>query len=332
MFRHPLVRSAVYWSAAMEERWVVHLALAEATDRDVDPDRRAWHLAAAATGPDEGVALELERSAGRAQARGGVAATAAFLQRAVALGKDPSRRADRALAAAEASLQVGAFDTALRLVTTAEVGALDEFRRGRADLVRAHVAFISFVGSDAPALLLKAARRLEPFDLELARETYLTAWGAADIAAHLAGEDVRLETCHAVPERDDSGPERLCAGQFKRRRRALSEQRCAVAYEYGVDRELELVEQAVLRECRSERPVAVDEQILSALLLHPFDLGRRVAADGRGVIPVRVREGRGEHVLADRVDRVGVATGLVWPEAREDLMGSAAHEHRVAGP
>jgi hypothetical protein len=171
-FRHPLVRSAAYRSASLRQRQDVHRALAQVTDPTLDPDRRAWHWAQAAPGPDEEVAAELERSAGRAQARGGLAAAAAFLQRAVALTVDPARRADRALAAAQASLQAGAFDAALGLLTTAEDGALDEFQRARVDLVRAHVALASDLGSDAPPLLLKAARWLEAFDLELARETY----------------------------------------------------------------------------------------------------------------------------------------------------------------
>jgi DNA-binding CsgD family transcriptional regulator len=197
-FAHPLVRSGAYRAAAVDDRHRVHRALAEATDPETDPDRRAWHRARAAPGPDEEIAAELERSSGRAQSRGGVAATAAFLQRAVALTQDPARRAERALAAAQASLQAGSFDAALGLLTTADAGPLDEFQRARVDLVRAHVAFASGIGSDPPSLLLKAAGQLEPFDLELARETYLTAWGAAVIAGHLAGGGVLGEICRAV--------------------------------------------------------------------------------------------------------------------------------------
>ncbi len=198
-FAHPLVRSAAYRSAAAEDRHRVHRALAEATDAEKDPDRRAWHLAQATPGPGEAVAAELERSAGRAQARGGLAAAAAFLQRAVALTVDPGRRAERALAAAQASFQAGAFNAALGLLATAEAGPLDEFQRVRVDLARGHVAFASGLLGDAPALLLKAARRLEPFDLELARRTYLTAWGAAFVAAgYLEGGGVFLEIRRAV--------------------------------------------------------------------------------------------------------------------------------------
>jgi len=196
-FRHPLVRSAVYRSAPVEERRAAHLALAEATDRESDPDRRAWHLAAAAAGPDEEVAVELELSAGFARGRGGLAATAAFLQRAVELTEDPARRAERAMAAAQASLQAGAFDPALGLLATVEAGPLDEFERARVDLLRGHIAFASGLRQDAPPLLLEAARQLEPFDLDLARETYLTAWGAA-VFAGPAGGDVLLDICRAV--------------------------------------------------------------------------------------------------------------------------------------
>src|SRR5215831_7980926 len=197
-FRHPLVRSAVYRSAPLSDRQQLHAALAEVTDPIADPDRRAWHRAQAAPGPDEEVATDLERSAERAQGRGGLAAAAAFRQRAVALTVDPARRAERALAAAQASLQAGAFDAALGLLATAEAGPLDEFQRAHVDVLRAHVAFASSLGSDAPPLLLKAARRLEPFDAELARETYLTAWAAAGFAGSLASRDVLLDICRAI--------------------------------------------------------------------------------------------------------------------------------------
>ena len=165
-FRHPLVRSAVYRAALPEERRAVHLALAEVTDAQVDPDRRAWHLAAAAAGPDEKVASELERSAGRARARGGLAAAAAFLKRSVMLTRDPARLVDRALAAAQASLHAGAFDAALGLLATAETGTLDELERARVDLLRGQVAAASGAGAEAPAQLLMAAKRLEPLDVE----------------------------------------------------------------------------------------------------------------------------------------------------------------------
>ena len=182
IFRHPLVRSAVYGSASVEDRRAVHLALAEVTDREIDPDRRAWHLAAAASGPDEEVAGELERSADRARARGGVAAAAAFLKRSVALTRDPERRGKRALAAAQAHLQAGAFDAALQLLANAETGQLDDLGRARVDLLRGQIEFASSWGGRAPELLLTAARRLESRDPLLARDTYLEAWAAAMFA------------------------------------------------------------------------------------------------------------------------------------------------------
>jgi DNA-binding CsgD family transcriptional regulator len=194
VFRHPLVRAAVYRSAPARERQAVHLALAEAADAETDADRRAWHRAAAATGPDEEIASELERSASRAQARGGLTAAAAFLRRSFALTRDPAQRGQRALAAAQASLQAGAFDAARGLLGVAASAPLDDFQRAQIDLWRGRVAFASGLGSDAPPLLLKAAQQLESHDPTLARETYLNAWGAAVFA----GGDVLLDICRAA--------------------------------------------------------------------------------------------------------------------------------------
>jgi DNA-binding CsgD family transcriptional regulator len=216
-FRHPLVRSAVYRAAPAPDRRAAHEALAGATDPQADPDRRAWHRAQATPGPDEDVASELERSAGRAQARGGLAAAAAFLERAAALTVDPARRAGRALAAAQATYQAGAFDATLGLLGTAEAGPLDELQRARADRLRGQVAFASSRGSDAPPLLLKAARQFEPLDPRLARETYLDALAAAIFAGRLAlggGMREAAEAARAAPPPPGpaGGPDLLLEG------------------------------------------------------------------------------------------------------------------------
>jgi DNA-binding CsgD family transcriptional regulator len=205
-FRHPLVRSAVYRAAVLSERRVAHRALAEATDPDTDPDRRAWHRAHAAVGVDEEVAAELERSADRARARGGAAAAAAFLAHAVELTPDPAERGRRALAAAQAKFDAAAADAAVELIAVAELAPLDEIQRAQLERLRAEIAFARRRGSDAPALLLHAARRLEPLDARLARETYLEAIAAAIYAGHLVDTpDVReaaeaARTAPAAPE------------------------------------------------------------------------------------------------------------------------------------
>jgi hypothetical protein len=197
-FRHPLVRSAAYRAATPDERRRVHRALAEATDAQLDPDRRAWHLAEAAPGPDEDVAAELERAAGRAQARGGLAAAAAFLERAAALTHDPALCAQRALAAAQTKYGAGAFDDALALLAMAEAGALGDLDRADVHRLRAQIAFASRHDSDAAPLLLKAARELEAVDHGRARATYLEALQAALFAGRLARDSGVAEVIEAA--------------------------------------------------------------------------------------------------------------------------------------
>jgi len=217
-FGHPLARSAVYQAASAGDRQAAHRALAEATDPKADADRRAWHLAHAAAEPDEEVAAELESSAGRAQARGGLAAAAAFLERAAALTPEPAQRVTRALAAAQAKIQAGAFDAAVMLLGMAESGPLDELQRARVDLLRAQLAFAASQGSDAPPLLLKAAKRLESIDVDLAHATYLDAMMAALFACRLAGPDgdmeqiARAASAAPPPPHAPSAPDLLLAG------------------------------------------------------------------------------------------------------------------------
>jgi DNA-binding CsgD family transcriptional regulator len=205
-FRHPLVRSAAYRSASIRERHAAHRALAEVTDREIDPDRRAWHCAQAAARPDEEVAEELERSAGRARARGGMAAAAAFLERAAMLTPEPGRRAQRLLAAARAKSDAGALDAALGLLVAVEAGPLDALQSAEVEHLRGQFAFVQGRGSDAARLLLGAARRLEPIDAALARETHLEALDAAMWVGDLDGPGRVLKAAEAA-RAAPAGPE-----------------------------------------------------------------------------------------------------------------------------
>ncbi|HEY8626163.1 MAG TPA: AAA family ATPase [Solirubrobacteraceae bacterium] len=197
-FRHPLVRSAAYRSASLQERQDVHRALAEATDPQLDPDRRAWHRAQAAPGPDEDVAGELERSAGRAQARGGFAAAAAFLERAALLTAEPARRAQRLLWAARAKHDAGALDAALGLLVAVDGGPCDALRTAEVERLRGQIALVQRRASDAARLLLGAAKGLEPLNAGLARETHLEALEAAIWVGDLDSPGGLLEAAEAA--------------------------------------------------------------------------------------------------------------------------------------
>jgi DNA-binding CsgD family transcriptional regulator len=198
LFRHPLVRSAAYTAAALPDRQAAHRALAEATDPGLDPDRLAWHRALGAPGPDEDIAVALEQSAYRAQARGGVAAAAALLERSVGLTVYPPRRTERIFAAVAAHLEVGSFELAAGLLPLAEAAPLDDIDRARLDLLRARLAYARGDNRDAPGLLWRAAARLEPLDVSLASATYLQAMGAATVAGNFAYQASLSEIAHAA--------------------------------------------------------------------------------------------------------------------------------------
>ncbi len=205
-FRHPLARSAVYQAASLPERQDVHRALAQATDPELDPDRRAWHLAQATAGTDEEMASALEQSAGRAQARGGLAAAAAFLERAATLTPEPAHRGRRLLAAAQAKRDAGALDAALALLALVEAGPLDERRDAEAEHLRGQIAFDQRRGAEAVPMLLTAATRLEPIDGDLARETYLEVLLAGMWVGHLGDPSNTLTTAAHAARRVPRGP------------------------------------------------------------------------------------------------------------------------------
>jgi DNA-binding CsgD family transcriptional regulator len=206
LFRHPIVRAVAYRTAPLQIRQDVHRALAEVTDSDTDPDRRAWHRAQAAPGPNEEVAEELERSADRALGRGGLAAAAAFLEHAAMLTPEPDRRTQRLLAAARAKRDAGATDAALGLLVTVEAGPLNPLQSADLQHLRGQIAFDQRRVSDASRLLLDAAIRLEPLNAELARETHLEALRAAFWGADL-GHPGGLRAAAAAARSAPAGPE-----------------------------------------------------------------------------------------------------------------------------
>ncbi|XVU28023.1 AAA family ATPase [Actinoplanes sp. CA-054009] len=212
-FRHPLVRSAAWRCGQIAELRAVHAALAEATDPDRDPDRRAWHHAHAADGPDDEVAAELEQSADRALARGGPSAAAAFLERAAELTLDGARRSALLVAAASARLDAGAYTRVPQLLGAAELGPIDPLQQARVERLRAQVTFMLTPGRAAGPPLLTAAHRLEPLDPAAARDAFLSAIGAAVYAGRFGGDDLRVaaRAARAVRPAGQSFPDLLLA-------------------------------------------------------------------------------------------------------------------------
>jgi DNA-binding CsgD family transcriptional regulator len=217
-FRHTFVRATVYAVAPVTERRRVHTALAAALSRDIDPDRKAWHRAAAAVAPSESLAVELERSAEFAQTRGGYAGAAALLQRAAELTLDRGNRAERSLRAAETHLTAGAVGTASALLAQVAPELTGEFERALAGRLRGAIALARGNGGEAPGILLQSARALEPLDVRLARDTHLEALAAALYAGTLGRPEAALEAARAalaapsVPESKATGAELLLKG------------------------------------------------------------------------------------------------------------------------
>jgi DNA-binding CsgD family transcriptional regulator len=325
-FAHPVVRSAVKRAAAPDERQRVHRALADATDADIDPDRRAWHSAHATAGLDEDVAAELERSAGRARARGGLAAGAAFHERAVELTPDPRRRAQRALLAAKGKHQAGADDTALQLLAVAKAGPLDELQQAYAQLLHAQITFAMTRGRDAPPLLLAAAKRLEPLDPRLARETYLEAFAAALSADRLArGGDLR-EVAAAVLAADWAPSTRACDllldGLALLTRHGYVTGAPALKVALRAFRDERLSEEDELRwlwlACRIARALA-DDEAWDELTARHLELARRTGAFS--ALPVALTD----RVLVELFSaRIGAAMSLA---AESDAVIEATGSH-----
>ncbi len=207
-FRHPLVRSAIYRAASPLDRRDAHRALAEVTNRETDPDRRAWHMAAAAIGPDVAVADELERSAGRAKERGGVAAAAAFLERSAHFTPDPACQALRCLRAADAYLEAGAHEEARNLLKSASRRLDDPVARAQAMRLDAAIRFAEGLGGETPTLFLHAARALREVDPASAVDTLTEALEAATWAGDLGSGTTARDVAVATAQLPDGDHER----------------------------------------------------------------------------------------------------------------------------
>jgi DNA-binding CsgD family transcriptional regulator len=341
-FRHPLVRSAVYDAAHQDDRRRVHAALAAVTDPVADPDRRAWHRAQAAAGPDEDVAAELARSADRAQARGGLAAAAAFLEQATALTLAPAARARRALAAAHAKQEAGAFDTALRLLAEAEAGPLDELEHARVAMLRAHVAFARG-DRDASVLLLEAAERLQPLDPDLARETYLEALSVAMFAGRVddPADLQRVAAKAAAASVQPDGPaQHLLDGLALLATEGRAAATAALQRALRAFREKPISREASLRWLWIACIVAFevwDERTWELLSTRQLELARESGA--LAVVPIALMSRIGAHLetgrlaeawdLVEEQDLVAEITGTRLPSYRIMLAGLRGDESEV---
>jgi DNA-binding CsgD family transcriptional regulator len=324
-FHHPLVRSAAYTAALQDDRRAAHLALAGSTDREVDPDRRAWHLALAAVGPDEETAAELERTARRAQGRAGLPAAATLLQHSVALTVEPARRAERALAAASANVQAGAYDVALGLLAQVEADTVDDLQRARAEQLRGQIHWAASPGPEAPVALLNAAKRLEPLSVALARETYLHAWVASTYAGPLAQPGGHLvDVSRAARSTGAPDPVRPCdllldgliALVLDRRAQAASSLRRAVdAFSKRAVARDDILQWGQLAQTASIALWDIDRYL--ALSSRQVDAARESGAlsllsnalGGRGAVLTWCGDFRAASALADERNAVNAATG-----------------------
>jgi DNA-binding CsgD family transcriptional regulator len=331
-FRHPAVRSAAYAAAPAEERRAAHAALAEATGAVVDHERRVWHLAAAAAGPDEAVAAELEVTAATAQARAGLAAAATFLQRSLELTADQERVAERALAAAQAHLHAGAFDAALGLLAKARAASVDDVQRSRVERLKGQAQYASTPGPEAPLVLLQAAKTLEPLDVRLARETYLDAWMASFAAGPRARSGGLLPevstAARAAPPAPAGAPlcdlflEGLATVVTDGRRAAAASLRTAVDAFVGDEvSESEFLQWGHV--ATSAACMLWDWRSWDILSAKHVELGRvsaalaplSIALNGRGVFTAWCGDPEATTALVAEYDAVNDATGIGWYSA-----------------